>query len=345
MPHLNRPAPALERVLAGERESPHAMHDLRILTWLPIGSMLTLVILSCVAPDAVGRIALPIALTGAVLGVPHGAVDHLVPWWWGPSTRPVRHPIGSIAAFAVGYASVAATALAAFFVAPSLMLVAFLVLSTIHFGRGEVVTAAERRGAPAPGPRREWAETAAYGAAVVGLLLWAHPESVLPHLYWVSPWLASATTDGRFAGLACTTLSVALGLSALLRAGHRREAWELALIVVAFSVAPPLAAFGVYFGLWHAVRHTGRLLDLAHSRTAPPSVTVGSTTSVPDWRRAAHHVARAAAAPTLVALFVMTVLWSERNLASLQAEVAVLLALTFPHAAVVWALDHRGRVR
>lgn len=322
------------------------MRDLRVLTWLPIGSMLALVVLSCAAPSAVDRIALPIALTGAVLGVPHGAVDHLVPRWWGPTTGAVRNPVGSIGLFVVGYASAAALALVAFFAAPSSMLVAFLVLSTIHFGRGEVVTAAERRGSSLPGPRSEWTVTAAFGAAVVGLLLWAHPESVLPYLYSVSPWLAAATADGRFAGLTCTTLSVALGLVALLRAGHRREAVELALIVVAFSAAPPLAAFGVYFGLWHATRHTGRLLDLAQSRSATPiatgrSATLGSEALSPNWGQAARDLAFASAAPTVAALIVMAALWTDRELASLQSAVAVLLALTFPHAAVVWALDRR----
>ena len=45
--------------------------------------------------------------------------------------------------------------------------------------------------------------------------------------------------------------------------------------------------------------------------------------------------------PASVALLAVLALWWARDLAGLQAEVGVLLALTFPHAAVVWGLDRR----
>lgn len=338
---LHRPAPTPVWVPVGGRESPRAMRDLRVLTWLPVGSLLSLVALSLSAPSVAERLALPIALTGAVLGVPHGAVDHLVPWWWGPTAGPARRRIRSMVLFVFAYAAAAALALAAFLVAPTPSLVVFLVLSAVHFGRGEVVAAAERRGRSAPGPGSEWPATAAFGAAVVGLLLWAHPESVLPYIRPVSPWLADATMNSRLVGLVCVAGLVVLGLGALLRARYWREAAELALVVMAFSVSPPLAAFGMYFGLWHAVRHTGRLLDLAHGLSNTRTSAAGSTPPAASWGSAARDVAIAAAVPTLVALVAMAALWTGRDLASLQSEVAVLLALTFPHAAVVWALDRR----
>ena len=333
---LYRPATAPAHRLAGGRHEPCAMRDLPLFTWLPVGSLLALIVFSLVAPTAVQRLALPIAMAGAGLGVPHGAVDHLVPWWWGSLDRPSRAPARSIVLFAVGYGMVAAVALIVFFLAPTPSLVLFLVVSAVHFGRGEVVTSAERSGRPVPGAGVGWPASAAFGSAVVGLLLWGRPLSVEPYLRSVSPWLADATTNSRLAGLTFVALMILLGFGVLLGAGQRGEAVELGIVVVAFLVAPPLAAFGVYFGLWHAIRHTGRLLDLAQARSGthggPPPT---------DWTAATRTLSRASFAPTVTALAVMVTLWARRDLASLQSEVAVLLALTFPHAAVVWALDSR----
>jgi Brp/Blh family beta-carotene 15,15'-monooxygenase len=49
----------------------------------------------------------------------------------------------------------------------------------------------------------------------------------------------------------------ALGLLAL--AKRYREVTDLVLLGILALVAPPLVAFAVYFGCWHAVRHTARL--------------------------------------------------------------------------------------
>ena len=50
---------------------------------------------------------------------------------------------------------------------------------------------------------------------------------------------------------------------------------------------------------------------------------------------------RRRAAPTAAALTAVAALWLQGDAAGLQAQVSILLALTFPHAAVVWALDRR----
>jgi len=306
------------------------MHALPWLTWVPVAAIGSLVLLAVTAPDLASAVALPLALVGAALGVPHGAVDHLVPWWWG-RREPRSAGTGGrgLALFALGYAGVAALAIAAFLLAPTPTLVAFLVLSAVHFGRGEVVTSAERAGRRAPGGREDWATTLAHGLVVVGLLLWARPADTDPLLRPLSPWLADAVLTLRAPGLAAVAAAVTAGLIWLVRRRRRLDAAELGLLALAFALTPPLAAFGVYFGLWHSVRHTGRLLDLARTRDGRPT----------SWLAAGRTLARAAAGPTLAAGAAIGVLWWARDLAGLQAEVAVLLALTFPHACVVWALD------
>lgn len=119
-----------------------------------------------------------------------------------------------------------------------------------------------------------------------------------------------------------------------LRAGRPGIAAEVLLVAAVLAVAPPAAAFGAYFGGWHAVRHTARLLALTPAgpgRDAPAQVLA--------------RFARAAALPSAAALAVLALLWSRRQVADPAAAVAVLLALTFPHAAVVGWLDRRHPAR
>lgn len=326
---------------AGAPSPPVALRDLPLLTWLPVGAMLALLGLGLLDPSGAARLALPIALAGALVGVPHGAVDHLVPRSLGPAAgrRPGPGPGPGTARFVAAYAAVALAALAAYLLAPTPMLVVFLGLSAVHFGRGEVVAAAERAGRPVPGLGAEWAMTTAFGAGVVGLLLWARPASVEPYLRPVSPWLADVASDVRPAGLVVVTAAAVVGAGSALGRRRPTEAAELVLVLTTFAAVPPLAAFGLYFGSWHALRHTGRLLDLAreHERAAGRAD--------PGWAAAARVVARASLVPTVVAVAAMGALWWWGRGAGLPAEVAVLLALTFPHAAVVWGLDRRAARR
>ncbi|MEO7745626.1 MAG: Brp/Blh family beta-carotene 15,15'-dioxygenase, partial [Actinomycetota bacterium] len=313
---------------------------LPFLTLVPVAAIGSLLILAVAAPTTTASLALPLALGGAALGIPHGAVDHLVPWWWdaldprGASRRPST---ARLALFAGAYAAVAALALAAFLLAPTPALAAFLVLSAVHFGRGEVVTSAERAGRRVPTFRDDWSLALAHGGVVVGLLLWARPSDTNSLLGGLSPRLADLVLSTRVPALGLVVVAVAVALVVLLRAGRVLEAAELALLAATFTLAPPLAAFGVYFGLWHSLRHTGRLLDLARAATRAGAGVHGD----PGWPTAGRVLARAAALPAAVALLAVLGLWWARDLAGLQAEVAVLLALTFPHAVVVWGLDRR----
>ncbi len=334
-----RPRPAGERPAAPlDGERPEAMRDLRALSVVPVGLVAALLLIAVVSPSAARTAGLPIAVVGALLGVPHGAVDHLLPWWWGnPNRTTPGGARGSTAArlgiFTVAYALVAAAALTALLVAPTPTLLVFFLLSAVHFGRGEVLTSAERASRPVPRAGADWTVAAAHGLVVVGLLFWIRPADTNPLLGPLSPWLAREAVASRSWGLALVAVVAVVALTRLLL-GHRHlEAGELVLLAVVFTIAPPLAAFGVYFGGWHALRHTGRLLDLARRRR--------SDTGHPDagWGPAGLLLARSAALPSLAALGTVAALWWGRDLVSLQAEVGVLLALTFPHAAVVWALD------
>ena len=113
---------------------------------------------------------------------------------------------------------------------------------------------------------------------------------------------------------------------------------DLVLIGALGVFLPPLAAFAVWFGCWHAVRHTGRLLDEEPGCAA--LVAAGRTGS------AVRRFARLAAPPSVAALGVLLALALFATTAP-DPEVAiaevlhVLLALTVPHMLVVLWLDRR----
>ncbi|MEU4566795.1 Brp/Blh family beta-carotene 15,15'-dioxygenase [Micromonospora sp. NPDC023956] len=268
-------------------------------------------------------------IAGLLLGLPHGAVDHLVPAWLSTAARPWSARV----ALLVVYAAVAGAGLAAFRAAPDWALVGFLVVSVVHFGTADVAFHAERDRRPI---RPGVPVVLAYGGppVVVPLALWR--DQVDPLLAAVAPGApALLTVEVRTLALTAVLCAVAVTAIRDIRAGRARDAGQPVLLVGLFSAVPPPVAIGAYFAAWHSCRHVARLLrhdpqntlDLASGRLGPP------------LRR----FARQAAAPTVVAVAALTALvtWSGHRTDPLPATVAVLAALTLPHAVLVAWTDRR----
>jgi Brp/Blh family beta-carotene 15,15'-monooxygenase len=128
---------------------------------------------------------------------------------------------------------------------------------------------------------------------------------------------------------------------ALLRLVQRRrdgEAIDLVLLYLLAVTAPPLVAFAVYFGCWHAMRHTARLtLTLPSSQE---SFTKGSA-------KGAFIRAVLPGTPALVGTFVIAALIVLLRGDSLDDQflwvsLVVVWALTVPHMAVTARLDRKA---
>ncbi len=282
-------------------------------------------------PGGWGDLAWLPLVAGLLLGLPHGAVDHLVP----------GHRLGwrapRLAAFALGYAAVATVAWLLFRAAPGPALAVFVLLSVWHFGTGETAFADLRAGRPV---RRQATAAAVLGGLVLLVPLARGAEEAAPVVAAVVP-----GSDGVLPPVVTTAvLVVVLPAAAALTLGHLLEtrwpeAAEVGVLTVLVLVAPPLAAFGVYFGCWHSVRHLARVLaedpanaaDLAAGRLAAP------------LRR----FAVAAALPTAAALAVLALLWSAADgwRGLLATHLPLLAALTLPHALVVLWLDRAEGAR
>lgn len=188
-----------------------------------------------------------VALASLAVGLPHGAVDHLA------LLRPIRHRGLAVALYLVS----AATAVAVILLLPGPAFVAVVVMSAWHFGTGDVESLVDLGGDQRD--TRTWSALHAVAAGAVPLVLPLTSHATAATLGLVQPQLPHL--DGLANGsLRLATVLLALVVVArLLTLRRLRPATELLVLVVLGLLVTPLLAFGVYFALWHALRHTARL--------------------------------------------------------------------------------------
>lgn len=283
---------------------------------LSCGVLLVALCCGLLAPDLLRTAGPALLVAAGLLGLPHGAVDHLA-WGWANGSRTAR----PLTVLLYGVAAASSVAVALLVSLPALLVL--LALAAAHFAEGEVAWA---RLLGRPG---RWASGAGAGLAAVALPLLLRPGQVRPLLASLDPGLPGLLLSHgvRTPLLVLTAVVVAAGAA---QARHDRgRLAELALVVATMVVLPPLAAFAAWFAGWHAVRHTARLLVLDPRGTADGS------------RAALRRFARDAAGPTAAALVGVVAL--AVVLGTTGGTVLALLALTVPHSAVVARLGSAVR--
>jgi beta-carotene 15,15'-dioxygenase len=192
-----------------------------------------------------------LAIFALVLGIPHGALDHLVTL---PRSNPIRMTI-----FITIYVLIALIAIWAIVKWNVWGFIAVVAMSAIHFGIGDSAFIAELdQLAHEP---RTLVDSFSY-AALAGLvpvvipLISSQSSSALEK---VNP--ALLHWHGGYTTAIAISVSVvaALTFAILLIRKRYRDIADCAALIVLVTVAPPLVAFAGYFGCWHALRHTARL--------------------------------------------------------------------------------------
>jgi len=172
-----------------------------------------------------------------LLGVPHGALDVMV----------ARRLFGTLSlrlwmGFLLAYVGLAALVVVAWFLAPTLFLGAFLLVSALHFG-GDMAMGASRL------------ERVLYGGAVIVLPALQH-EDQIQYLFGVVAGPASAACIVPVLRLFATPWLLATAVACALAAKTSSVAvLEWAALAAMVVVAPPLMAFTVYFCAMHSPRH------------------------------------------------------------------------------------------
>lgn len=272
-----------------------------------------------------------LAVCALVVGIPHGAVDHIV-------TVPKFQPM-KMGLFLAGYLGVVALVIVAILNQNLLGFQIIVVLSAIHFGVGDAsfIAEADRRAKRTGFPKLSYAIAAGF----VPVLLPLTSPLTAQALAEVNPALvgwAGDYTEPIFWSL------IVFALAAIIRqlvARRFDNALDLGLLLGLALVAPPLVAFAFYFGFWHAFRHTGRLtLELEASQR---SFREGKN-SVAFWKSVQ------AGLPALLLVLGFTIWLGVTSGLDLSQQLLWLLlvvvwALTVPHMALTAKLDYRALVK
>jgi Brp/Blh family beta-carotene 15,15'-monooxygenase len=270
-----------------------------------------------------------IALIALAVGIPHGALDHLV-------TMP-RSSAKRMALFIAIYVAVAIIAVIALLTWNVIGFILVVVMSAVHFGIGDAafISEIDRRSESSKRFQKYLYATAAGTLPVVIPLVSEKSTSALEK---VNPALVNWHQGLNNDLLLWTMLVTAFALLRLIQRRRDGEAIDLVLLYLLAVTAPPLIAFAVYFGCWHAMRHTARLtLTLPSSQAA---FAGGSS-------RKAFFRAVLPGTPALIGTFVIAaliVLFRGDSLDDqfLWVTLVVVWALTVPHMTVTARLDRKA---
>ena len=191
-----------------------------------------------------------IAIAALAIGIPHGALDHIV-------TIPRSKPL-TMAIFILIYIAIAIVAVIAILKFNVIGFIFVLVMSATHFGIGDAafINEIDRRSDQVRKlPRTVYAICAGSVPVFIPLVNSASTDA----LAQVNPALIDWHQGFDQEILRFVTALGLIGIFVLFIKGRRREALDISLLLALALTAPPLIAFAVYFGCWHAMRHTARL--------------------------------------------------------------------------------------
>ena len=295
----------------------------------------------------------PLVVSVLLLGLPHGAVDHLVI---------ARHRDEGLTprwlAVVGGIYLVAGLAYAAvWFLFPVAAFAFFILLTWFHWGQGELYPLLDIVGAEyLRSPSQQALAVLVRGGAPMLVPLVAFPEQyqfVAGSLIGLFDPAAAAALDPVFATgprLAVAALYGSTVVAAVALGYSRTDAFEpwavdageMVLLTAFFLVVPPILAIGVYFCFWHSLRHVVRTV-LLHDDSA---AHIDSRELGP----AALQFARDAAPMTAGALLLLGGLYllvprTPAGTSELIGLYLVLIAvLTLPHVLIVVWLDREQSV-
>jgi Brp/Blh family beta-carotene 15,15'-monooxygenase len=266
-----------------------------------------------------------IAVIALAAGIPHGALDHLVTL---PKSKPTV-----MALFILIYILVAVIAVIAILEFNVFGFIFVLLMSATHFGIGDAafINEMDRRGGrKAKLPRALYAIAAGSIPVLIPLVNSASTDA----LAQVNPALINWHQGFDQEILGTVSGFAVIAIVTLFLRRRKRESLDLALLLALALIAPPLIAFAVYFGCWHAMRHTARL-------------TLALESSQRNYKegnlRKVFLSAVIPGTPALVGTFViagvLALLGNEFNDDFFWMALVVVWALTVPHMAVTAKLD------
>ena len=269
-----------------------------------------------------------LAIIALAIGIPHGALDHLVTL---PRTNARR-----MAIFISIYVLIALLAAWLIFTWNVAGFVGVVAMSALHFGVGDAAfISIDDRVKGAPKASRITQGLYALSAGSLPVIIPLTNEKSVSALEEVNPRLVNwhGGWDRELILLVIAVMSCALVALALSQ--RWRDFIDVSLLAALAFIAPPLVAFAAYFGLWHAMRHTARLtLNLKKSQESIAS----------NLPRRAFLQAIIPGIPALIGTFAVAVLIAMHNPEKVSNDLlwnllVIVWALTVPHMLSTSRLD------
>lgn len=269
-----------------------------------------------------------IALIALAVGIPHGALDHLV-------TLP-RTSVKRMTIFVAMYVAIAIAAVLAILQWNVYGFIGVVIMSALHFGIGDTAFINEQDRALGKSHAHRVAQSfyalTAGSLPVVIPLTNSESTSALSAVNkdlvnWHGGW------DQELTNL--VTILYVLTVMSLVVTARWRDLVDINLLLVLSFFTPPLVAFAAYFGLWHAMRHTARLtLNLKSSQESIRLNKPGK----------AFRQAVLPGIPALVGTFIVSLVIALLTPGKISDEflwlsLVVVWALTVPHMMVTARLD------
>jgi Brp/Blh family beta-carotene 15,15'-monooxygenase len=289
-----------------------------------VGILLTLIFSELLNSSSMGW-QVVVAIIALAIGIPHGALDHLV-------TLPKAAPL-KMATFILIYVAVAVVAVIGILQFNTVGFIIVLFMSAIHFGIGDAafISEIDRRTEPQSKLNRWfYIPAAGFTPVFIPLVNSASTEALASVNPALINWHQGFDSQILFAVTAFALVAIVV----MIIGKRKREALDLTLLLLLAQIAPPLIAFAVYFGCWHAMRHTARL-----TLSLPRSVE-DLTQGMP--RKAFSH-AVIPGLPALIGTFVVAggLALSGQDFSDefFWMALVVVWALTVPHMVVTAKLD------
>ena len=271
------------------------------------------------------------AIVALAIGIPHGAVDHLVAL---PKTSKPK-----LFFLITGYVLVAIIAVIAILHWNKLGFQVVLAMSALHFGSGDAAFIAELdRLENRPRMRPKVQNMFAISSGILPVFIPLLKGSTKSALQEINPVLINWASDIEPQIRFLVSFFFVLTLILLIKDRRVREFIDLIFLAGLAIVAPPLIAFAIYFGCWHAMRHTARLTLLL-----PKSIKAAEENRPKSSLLSAVIPGLPALFGTILVAFVIFLSDSSNLDASyLWYLLVVVWALTVPHMIVTSKIDQKS---
>jgi len=272
-----------------------------------------------------------LAVFALALGIPHGAVDHLVAL---PATSKSK-----LALLILGYVAIAILAVLAILHWNKLGFQLVLAMSALHFGFGDAAFIAEQD--RIIGRRRMKPKTQnmfAISAGSIPVLIPLLNASTANALREINPLLINWASDIAPQLKFLVAFFFVTTLVLLINEKRLREIIDLIALAILALIAPPLVAFAVYFGCWHAMRHTARLTLIL-----PKAVSAAEKNKpLSSFMAAVVPGLPALVGTVIVALLIALLDTTNIDASYLWYLLVVVWALTVPHMMVTSRIDQKS---